>query len=156
MTVIAMFASMRHAACVVLSTLMILPVAAQGETQAAPPASEPTFQEFGGKAGIGKVVDTLLVLVVADVRIAKHFKDADMRRLARMLTDQFCVLTGGPCTYEGADMKEAHDGMRLRNADFNALAENLQEAMIRNHVPPAAQYRLLGKLAPMQRDVVEK
>lgn len=156
MNIITMFASARRAVLAMLLLLVFLPVMGQNVTQTVPAASDVTFQQFGGKAGIRRIVDTALVLVREDVRIKKHFKDADIGRLARMLTDQFCVLTGGPCTYEGADMKEAHDGMRLRNADFNALAEDLQEAMVRNGVPPAAQYQLLGKLAAMQRDIVTK
>jgi hemoglobin len=53
-------------------------------------------------------------------------------------------------------MSTVHKGLGLRNADFNALAEDLQIAMDRENVPYSAQNKLLAKLAPMQRVIVEK
>lgn len=123
---------------------------------AQPVANDAAFHDMGGKSGIRKVVDDFLAIAVADPRIKDTFDDADMENLAVMLTDQFCVLTGGPCQYEGKSMKEVHDGMNLTNAHFNALAEDLQEAMVRNKIPYRAQYVLIAKLAPMQRDVVSR
>lgn len=46
--------------------------------------------------------------------------------------------------------------MGVTNKDFNALVENLQWAMDKEGVPFAVQNRLLAKLAPMQRKVVER
>lgn len=119
-------------------------------------SNDTVFRDMGGKPGIKKVVDDFLTIVVADPRIKDTFEGADMEHLASMLTDQFCMLTGGPCKYDGKSMQEVHDGMNLTNAHFNALAEGLQDAMIRNGIPYSAQYALIGKLAPMQRDVVTK
>lgn len=118
--------------------------------------NDTVFRDMGGKPGIKKVVNDFLAIIVVDPRIKDSFEDADMERLAGMLTDQFCVLTGGPCKYDGKSMQEVHDGMNLTNAHFNALTEDLQEAMIRKGIPYSAQYALIGKLAPMQRDVVTK
>lgn len=114
------------------------------------------FQDFGGKAGIGKVVDDFLTIWQADPRISKRLTDADVERLGLMLKEQFTQLTGGPATYSGKDMKAAHDGMGIRNAEFNALAEDLQLSMGKNGVSSRSQNRLLAKLAPMQHAIVTK
>lgn len=137
-----------------LAALLI--AAASPLSWAQPAGNDAAFQDMGGKPGIRKVVDDFLAIAVADPRIMDTFDGADMENLAAMLTDQFCVLTGGPCHYEGKSMKEVHDGMDLTNAHFNALAEDLQEAMVRNKIPYRAQYVLIAKLAPMQRDVVSR
>lgn len=131
----------------------IAPVSVRAEP---PAAGSQVFADLGGLAGVRRIVDDLLTIALQDTRIAHTFEDVDMERLARMLTDQFCMLTGGPCRYEGDDMKEVHAGLELTNAHFNALAEDLHEAMIRNGVPVSAQYALLAKLAPMQRDIVTR
>ena len=120
------------------------------------PASDAVFQQFGGKAGIDKILADFLPLLLADERIKDTFKDADMDRLGNLLAEQFCQLTGGPCTYSGKDMREAHKDMQLNNAQFNALAEDLQLAMEKNGVPSSAQNKLIAKLAPMQRTVVTR
>ena len=52
-------------------------------------------------------------------------------------------------------MKQAHAGLHITRAAFNALVEDLQAAMDENKVPYAAQNRLLAKLAPMSHDIVE-
>lgn len=119
-------------------------------------ADDATFQGLGGKPGIKKIVDTLIPLMLADPRIKESFTDIDMAKLARRLEEQFCALTGGPCTYRGKDMQEIHDGLNITNAQFNALAEDLQVAMEKSGVPSRFQNKLLAKLAPMQRAIVTK
>lgn len=120
------------------------------------PLSDPLFQQFGGKAGIDRIVSDFLPILLADDRIKDTFKDADMDRLGNLLAEQFCQLTGGSCTYSGKDMREAHKDMHLSNAQFNALAEDLQFAMDKNGVSSSAQNKLIAKLAPMQRTVVTR
>jgi len=119
-------------------------------------SSDEVFQEFGGKVGISKVIDDFLGIWAADPRISARLKDADVERLGFLLKEQITQLTGGPAVYSGRDMKSAHQGMGLRNADFNALAEDLQTAMEKNGVPTRAQNKLLSRLAPMEHDIVTK
>lgn len=121
-----------------------------------PSAGDALYQQLGGKAGISKIVDDFLPIVLADARIKDAFKDADIERLGMLLTEQFCDLSGGPCKYSGKDMKSAHKDMAITNAHFNALAEDLQMAMEKNNIPSRAQNKLIAKLAPMQRTVVTK
>jgi hemoglobin len=119
-------------------------------------ANDAVFQQFGGKAGIDKVVADFLPLLLADERIKDVFKDADMERLGVLLAEQFCNITGGPCKYSGKSMQESHKDMKLNNAQFNALAEDLQYAMEKNNIANSAQNKLIAKLAPMQRAIVTR
>lgn len=139
-------------ACIIAIGLM------SGATSFAQTASagDALYQELGGKAGIGKIVEDFLPIVLADARIKESFKDADLERLASLLAEQFCDLSGGPCKYSGKDMKSAHEDMNITNAQFNALAEDLQLAMEKNNISSRAQNKLIAKLAPMQRTVVTK
>lgn len=120
------------------------------------PADDSVYQALGGREGLKAIVADLLNLVVADDRIKKQFVDADMEHLAMRLNEQLCVLSGGPCNYGGKDMKTIHADQHITNAQFNALAEDLQSAMDKHHVPVRAQNKLLAKLAPMQRSIVTK
>ena len=51
---------------------------------------------------------------------------ADLRRL---VIEQLCAATGGPCTYTGRSMEEAHSGLNLTDADFDAFVDDLVRAM---------------------------
>lgn len=113
-------------------------------------------QAFGGREGISQIAGRTVELSQADPRIAAIFEAHDMVRLKRTLSEQFCYLLGAGCDYTGRDMKTAHTDMGVTRADMNALVENLQAAMREAKVPFAAQNRLLAKLAPMSRDVIER
>lgn len=112
------------------------------------------YQRLGGQAGIDKIVHDFIPIVLADPRISRFFKETDTVKLAQLLGEQFCQLAGGPCQYSGRDMVSAHDGMGVRLAHFNALAEDLQMSMERNHVDSATSNGLIARLAPMQRAIV--
>jgi hemoglobin len=117
---------------------------------------EAMLNAFKGREGIDRIVDHLVDQSLADPRISEIFKAHDMVRLRRTLKEQFCYILNGGCDYSGRDMKAAHKDMGLQNTDFNALVEHLQTAMDREGVPFRAQNRFLAKLAPMQRDTVER
>ena len=111
---------------------------------------------LGGREGIARIAGRTVELSESDPRIAAIFAGHDMVRLKRTLAEQFCYLLGAGCDYTGRDMRTAHAQMGVAKADLNALVENLQDAMQEASVPFAAQNRLLAKLAPMSKDIVER
>lgn len=130
-------------------------------------ADDALYQGLGGKAGIKSIVDTFVPMLLADVRVKDSFADFDMAQLNARLQEQFCELGGGPCRYTGAyrdksmdgagtvrDMASVHQDLKISNAQFNALTEDLQRAMERHAVPNRVANRLIALLAPMQRDIV--
>ncbi len=143
---------MKTAIVVALVSLCIASGAACAQT--APAGVDPLFDALGGRPGIGRLVDDLVPRLAADPRIGPSFKDTNLRELNKQLADQFCVVSGGPCRYEGGSMREAHASLRIDKADFNRLVELLQDAMDARAIPFAEQNRLLARLAPMHRDIV--
>ena len=114
------------------------------------------YDELGGFPVIQNVVSDMLHYALNDRRIKAVFQDADFEQLEERLAQQFCVLADGPCQYTGKDMKTSHEDLKITNAQFNALVEDLQKAMDNNTIAPRTQNRLLAKLAPMQREIVTK
>lgn len=114
------------------------------------------YEELGGKPGIDAIVADLVSIVLDDKRINATFEGVDLDRLRTRLAEQFCAVSGGPCTYSGKSMAESHEDLQITNAQFNALVENLQLALERRGVPSRAQNRLLARLAPTQREIVTK
>lgn len=123
---------------------------------AVPFNNDKLWKAFHGAPGVARIVDGLITRSQADPRISDIFRNHDMVRLRRTLNEQFCYILGGGCSYTGRDMTAAHKDMGIQQADMAALVENLQAAMRQEHVPFAAQNRLLAKLAPMHRDVVTR
>ena len=131
-------------------------VVADANAGAKPVAGQTLWRAFHGRAGVDRIVDDLVDRSIADTRIGDIFRGQDMVRLRRTLKEQFCYILNGGCAYSGRTMKESHRDLGIQQADMGALVENLQAAMRREGVPFMAQNRLLAKLAPMKRDIVER
>ena len=117
------------------------------------------YSRLGGKKAITAVVDEFVNNVAGDGRINKFFADTakDPKRLAKFkgnLVDQICMASGGPCKYKGKDMKTAHKGMGITDADFTALVEDLVKALNKFNVGAKEQQELLGALGGMKGDIV--
>lgn len=112
------------------------------------------YDALGQQDGIALIVEDMLYGVAGDPRINHNFKGVDIVKLHRLLTEQFCDLSGGPCDYSGRRMAEAHQGMGVDETDFNALVGHLILAMEKHDVPVPAQNRLLARLAPMHSEIV--
>ena len=113
------------------------------------------FVSLGGEPAIKAVVKDFVEQEVApDPRINAFFKNADIPGLEQKLYDQICAASGGGCTYTGKDMKTAHAGMNIKEADFNALVEDLVKSLDKFHVKDADKQALLGVLGPMKGDIV--
>ncbi|WP_439859310.1 group I truncated hemoglobin [Pseudomonas sp. MBLB4136] len=134
-----------------LLLLLVLNLAACAQRA---PHDDGLYQALGGRPGITRIVEGMLLNIAGDPRIVRHFAAVDIVRLRDKLVEQFCVEAGGPCTYSGASMEESHKGQQLTPSDFNALVENLQDAMDAQGVPVPAQNRLLARLAPMRGQVI--
>lgn len=114
------------------------------------------YADMGGGPGIDRLVDISVDNYLADNRIKEIFDQSNMDRLRAEFKDQFCQITGGPCVYKGHNMTAAHKGLHLTNADFNAVVEDLQDAMDSCHIPFAVQNCFLARLAPYQHQVVTR
>jgi hemoglobin len=112
------------------------------------------FADMGGGPVLHATVDKFTDLILADPRINFTFAEADLAKFKGLLYDQLCELSGGPCRYEGRDMRTAHKKLALNTAEFDALAEDLYIALGKCGVPYRLQNRLMAKLAPMKRDIV--
>jgi hemoglobin len=112
------------------------------------------YRALGGQDGIAKVVDASLAEIHGDLRINIFFEKTDMADLRRLLIEQICAATGGPCTYSGRSMEEAHSGLNLTDADFDAFVQDLVHAMDSQKVPKDLQKQLLDLFGPMRPEVV--
>lgn len=102
------------------------------------PAGRPTipalYDRLGGVDVIDDVVKDLLEHVTKDARISARFTTTDLARLQRLLTDQICELTGGPCKYTGRSMSEMHASMGITDAELRAFIEDLRASLDRANV----------------------
>jgi hemoglobin len=142
--------------CVVAGVLAVAfaGCAQMGAQPAAKPADKTLYERLGGQKAIEAVIDDFIGNVAADARINKRFANANIPRLKKNLVDQVCQVSGGPCRYTGLSMKEAHRGMKITDAEFNALVEDLVKSLDKFKVPAREKNELLTPLAKMKGDIV--
>jgi hemoglobin len=77
-------------------------------------------------------------------------------RFKQRLTQFIGAATGGPQTYQGADMVTAHKGMGITNAEFDAMAGHLKDAMKKHGVGAQEQQELLKVFEGTRQAVVQQ
>jgi len=156
---------MRSVTAVVFATVTLAGCAGGGGGAAPAPATPAPaapaaaagpslYERLGGQPAITAVVDSFVNLVAADTRINALFRGVDIPNLKRLLAEQICQATGGPCTYSGRSMREAHRGMSITNRQFDALVGDLVAALDAFRVPATEKSELLTALGGMRRDIV--
>ena len=113
------------------------------------------YERLGGIDSITAAVEDFRDRVAADDRINKKFARTDLVRLRKMLIDQVCEATGGPCTYSGRSMKAAHEGMGVTSGEFDALVQDLVATFEHFNVGKQEQGEVLAVLGPLKTDIVE-
>lgn len=114
------------------------------------------YERLGGKPALTAVVNELWAQVAADTRINGRFAHTKPEAFGGQLVDFLCQASGGPCKYQGQDMKTAHTGMKLTDGEFNALAEDTVKALDKFKVPAGEKNEVMGLLASLKGDVVNR
>jgi hemoglobin len=120
---------------------------------ASAPAS--LYDRLGGADGVAAISNSLINRVASDPVLGRSFKDSKLDRIKRLLAEQICDLSGGPCHYSGDSMKEVHAGHHISEAEFYGMVADLRDILKQRQVSQGATNELLRLLAPMKRDVVE-
>jgi hemoglobin len=114
------------------------------------------YDRLGGMDAIKAVINDFIDAQAADPKLARFYAKTDTKYLKGQISDFVCTATGGPCKYAGMDMKDAHDGRHVKEADFNVTVGHLVDTLNKYKVPEAEQKELLALLGPLKPDIVEK
>jgi len=141
----------------------------EAKTPAAPPPPPPPpaeaktlWDRLGGEANVAKVVDDFVNTAGKDPKVnfwrdpLKQPSKEEVAALKQHLVEFVSSATGGPLKYEGKSMKEVHKGMKITNAEFDAAAKDLQEALEKNGAMPADEKAVLAAVEGTRKDIVEE
>ena len=113
------------------------------------------YERLGGSAAITAVTRAFEDRAAKDARINQKFARTNLARLTKEFVDQLCQDTGGPCTYTGLSMREAHSNMGVTGGEFDAFMDDLVATLDGFNVGKAEQDELLSLLRPMRAEIVE-
>ncbi|MBS1731114.1 MAG: group 1 truncated hemoglobin [Bacteroidetes bacterium] len=148
---------LRIASCLLISSTILL--ACNKDDNNMPVGSE-LYQRLGGNAGITKVVDDGVAIVVADPQLAPYFaitiqSQERVDALKANIVDLLGQTVGGPEVYTGLSMKAAHVGMGIEDDDFTQFLVDFTQALQDNGVSPEDQATIGAALESFRVDIVE-
>jgi hemoglobin len=116
------------------------------------------YERLGRYDAISTIADAYLKGIRADPQFARFSgRSADsLRRARQLLKDQLCALTAGPCVYVGQDMKTAHGGLAITDAEWLANMKYLAAALDESHVSPPDKREFLALIESLRPAIVEK
>ena len=120
---------------------------------------KPTLYERVGRYdGIATIVDAYLKGLRADPQFQRFSgRGTDsLVRAKQLLKDQVCAMTGGPCVYIGRDMKTAHGGLGITDADWAASMRFMSAALDLSHVSGSEKQEFLTLIDSLKPMFVEK
>ena len=117
------------------------------------------YKRLGGYDALAAVTDDFIGRMATDKALGKYFaghsKDS-LVHIRQLVVDQLCAATGGPCAYIGRDMKSAHQGMGISEADWNAAAGHLVVTLDKFKVPEKEKAEFLALASTLKADIVDQ
>ncbi len=113
------------------------------------------YERLGGEDSIAAVVDSFYERVLADERVAHFFEDTDMQKQRAHQTQFLSSIAGGPVTYTGTEMDEAHEHLDIHQEHFDAIAELLEETMVEFEIDESDRNEVLEAFAQYEDAVVQ-
>jgi hemoglobin len=112
------------------------------------------YESIGAEPALIAVVDDLYDRILGDPIVEGFFTSANLPRLKGRQVEFFGAALGGPMTYTGAPMAQAHAGLGIRAEHFEAVAGHLVAALAAAGVPENTITEIVGLVAPLADEIV--
>jgi hemoglobin len=123
------------------------------------------YERMGGETVLSKVIDDTIERARVDTTIdwsregapqewkptPENFQDFK-RGLTRYVSEEI----GGPQKYDGPDMRQAHQGMRITDEEFDAFMNHVRAALANNNVPEREQRELTRVFEKTRKQIVQE
>ncbi|MCX7088981.1 MAG: group 1 truncated hemoglobin [Methylococcales bacterium] len=121
-------------------------------SEEATPTKATLYERIGGEAAVNAAVELFYRKVLSDHRINRFFANTNMDEQIAKQKAFFTMAFGGPNTYTGTDMRNAHAALVKRGLDdshFDAVMEHLGATLQELNVPAD----LIGEAAAIAESV---
>jgi hemoglobin len=112
------------------------------------------YDTIGGEPALTAVVDDFYVRVLNDPELAGFFAGISMNRLKGRQVEFFAEALGGPVSYSGASMHDAHVGRGIGQRHFDLVAGHLVSSLAAAGVGEGEIKQIVAAIAPLAEDIV--
>jgi hemoglobin len=114
------------------------------------------YDEIGGREAIDAVVSDFYDRVLADDQLAEFFEGFDMAELHAHQVQFISSVAGGPVSYTGGEMREAHASLDIEEEDFDAVATHLDIALRENGVRDENVAAIMTEVAALEDPILNR
>lgn len=110
------------------------------------------YDRIGGGPAVSAVVDTLYARLTVDPQVGHYFENVSLPEQKRHMILMLTKVLGGPDTYDGRPLDEAHQPLGISDADYDRVGETLMGILGEVGVPDDVQGRVgevLGSVRPL-------
>ncbi len=117
------------------------------------------FLRLGGTSGISRLVDDIVALHMENPTVRARFRPIlDTPERLAVIKQHTCAFleagSGGPATYGGRSMVDAHRGMNVSAAEFIAVVDDILAALRKNDIDEQSQKDVLAIAYSLKGDIM--
>jgi hemoglobin len=117
------------------------------------PKTATLYDKIGGYGALEVIVEDFYCRVLDDDHLANFFAGSDMKRLKDKQAEFLAATFGGPGSYSGPSMRQAHEGRGITRYHFNLVAGHLKDSLCAAGVPEATIAEIFSVVAPLADEI---
>ncbi|MBI2189035.1 MAG: group 1 truncated hemoglobin [Acidobacteria bacterium] len=135
-------------------------IGAAGIRTAAQAPEKSLYDRLGGVYSIATVVDDFIERLLVNSTLNANPAISEARShvakagLKFQVTALVCEVTGGPCTYTGRSMKEAHARLNITEGQWQTMVADFRRTLAAFKVPQKEQEELLTIVGSTKGNIV--
>ena len=113
------------------------------------------YERLGGAEAVAGAIGAFYQRVLADEVLRPFFDGVDLDKLERMQNEFFTVALGGPGTYAGMRLADAHRGRGIRPRHLTRFTDHLLATMLERGMAPDAVDEVAARVTLLGADVLD-
>lgn len=117
------------------------------------------FNRLGGLKGISAIVDAVIDAHMNNPAIQARFipyreMPERLASIRQHIIDFFCAGSGGPVTYAGRDMTDAHRGMNITPGEYMHVMDDILKVLNAHKIDDYSQKEVLWILYSLKEPII--
>jgi hemoglobin len=120
------------------------------------PTQEETslFERIGGSEALMRMVSAFYTRVLDDRNLRPYFQGVELDKLYNMQFEFFSVALGGPSSYTGRTLQQAHRGRKISRDHFHIFVQHLLETLKEYPLTSKERHAIIARINTFADDVI--
>ena len=117
------------------------------------PRTATLYDKVGGHDALEVVVEDFYCRVLDDDQLSSFYAGSDMKRVKAKQVEFLSAILGGPGSYTGLSIRQAHEGRGITMHHFAMVAAHLADSLCAAGLHPDTITEILRAVAPVAGEI---